>query len=221
MLHDRGVPQAGYVTGVLVRLALATLILVPLAGVWGTLCIDTLLPALRIVFCMLGSDFRVLHFGVVHDGADTLLRVEVTLRHTVVLGAKILYPDPRGTANASTLIGHAFQGPLVAIIFATAWPARRSREFAWRLLVLLPLLLALVLFDMPCVLAGELWNLMTDTMAPGTVSPLVLCKDFLQGGGRFALGLAAGAASILLRDHQAVQHDAAVKLGGSRISRRT
>ena len=43
--------------------------------------------------------------------------------------------------------------------------------------------------DVPMVLWASLWQLHVDAFAPGLFSPLLLWLDFVQGGGRMALGL--------------------------------
>ena len=129
-----------------------------------------------------------------------------------MIGGKPIFPDPRAIANASTLMAHALQGPLVAVLAVIAWPRlwvndshqKRGRwfyglaEYLARLMVLIPLVIGLILFDVPFVLAGELWGLVLDSLDPNAVSLTVLLKAFLQGGGRIALALTAGLLSVLI-----------------------
>jgi hypothetical protein len=196
-MNWRSLPTSHRVSlGVLLRLALAAGVVMPLATLYREALAEAWLPAYRAVFAWVADEFRLLSLAIDHEGADRVLRATVAWKRIVVLGGHVIYPDPRGTANASTLIAHALQGPMTAVIAAFAWPARRIREFAWRVLLLGPLLTVLVLSDLPCVLAAELWELPLDALAPGTVSVLVIWKDFLQGGGRHALGLAAAVAAV-------------------------
>ena len=55
-----------------------------------------------------------------------------------------------------------------------------------------------LLADLPAVLAGSVWQILVDGMAPGDTTPLLAWKAMVAGGGRLALGLAAGAAAIVL-----------------------
>lgn len=181
---------------VLLRLTLAAVVLLPLGVFFGAAFVESWLPAYRHVFVLVADEFRIQSLELDHEGADRVVRVRVVLRSPLVFGGKVVYPDPRATANASTLTAHALQGPILAMLVILAWPARRWTEIGWRLLLLAPLVSLLVLFDLPCVLAAELWELVIERLAPGTSSPLVIWKDFLQGGGRYALGVAAGAASV-------------------------
>lgn len=190
----------------LLRLLLAGAVLLPLAVLYGDALVSTWLGAYRAVFSWVADDFKLLNLYIDHEGADRVLRVRVMWQHIVFIGGQVIYPDPRGTANASTLLAHALQGPLVAVLAALTWSSRRGvggasprlwLEWVSRVLVLLPLLAILVLIDMPIVLAGELWDLALDALDPGAISPLVLWKQFMQGGGRYALGLTVGVLTVL------------------------
>lgn len=180
------------------RLALGAALLLPLGVAFGEKLVAACLPLYRVVIGQVAAEFRIQSLALDREGADRVLRLRVSLRPVLLLGGKLTHPDPRGSANASTLVAHAVQGPLLAMLAALAWPARRRTEIAWRLLPLAPLVALLVLCDLPCVLAAELWEILITHLAPHTFSPLVAWKDFLQGGGRLALGLAAGAASVAL-----------------------
>jgi hypothetical protein len=192
---------------VLLRLLLGAAVLLPLAVVYGEALVNTWLAAYRVVFSWVADDFKLLNLYIDHEGADRVLRARVMWQHIVFIGGKVIYPDPRGTANASTLLAHALQGPLVAMLAAIAWPTRAQTgpgkptgpwlEWAARAIALLPPLAVLVLIDMPVVLAGELWELALDALDPGATSALVIWKQFMQGGGRYALGLAAGVLAVL------------------------
>lgn len=204
-------PGLGTPVQVLLRLLLAGAVLLPLAVLCSEALVSSWLTAYRVVFSWVAHDFKLLNLYIDHEGADRVLRARVMWQHIVFIGGKVIYPDPRGTANASTLLAHALQGPLVAVLAAIAWPtrvqtavgaARKSArpwlEWAARAIALPPLLAILVLIDMPVVLAGELWDLALDMLDPGATSALVMWKVFMQGGGRYALGLTAGVLAVLV-----------------------
>lgn len=195
---------------IVLRLLLAGALLLPLAVTCGEALAGTWLAAYRAVFSWAADEFRLLDLGIDREGADRVLRARVAWQRIVVIGGKAIHPDPRGAADASTLLAHALQGPLVAVLAAIAWPAAMRRgahgrtrirpwvEWAARALALAPLLAVLVLIDVPLVLAGELWEVALDALDPGATSVLVAWKSFVQGGGRYALGLAAGLLAVLI-----------------------
>lgn len=193
--------------GVVRRLLLAGAVALPAALVYGEALVASCLPAYRAVFAWVAGDFDLVALAIDREGADLVLRARVMWRHAVVIGHHVIPPDPRGIAEASTLLAHALQAPILAMLTALAWPARArcgcggavrpSLEWGARAVALLPLLVALVVFDMPVVLAGELQQLVFEALDPGATSALVVGKQFLQAGGRHALGLAAGALAVI------------------------
>lgn len=195
----------GAVFGTLMRLLIAAAVLIPIAVNFGESIVRAMLPMFEVVFERVADDFKLLRLTIDNEGADRVLRATVMWKHITFLGGHVIYPDPRGTANASTLLAHALQGPLVAMVTACAWPTARvagasvSRvwaDFGIRLLVLLPLIAILIGIDIPVVLAGEIWHFILDALAPGTSSVLVTWKLFMQGGGRYALGFGAAILAV-------------------------
>jgi hypothetical protein len=62
------------------------------------------------------------------------------------------------------------------------------------------MLLALSMFDVPFVLASELYASLLELAAPDSFSLLVAWKEFLEGGGRLALAILAAYAVIALAE---------------------
>jgi hypothetical protein len=191
----------------LLRLIFTAAVLLPLSVHFGQQVIDIFLPAFTLMFGWAADDFQLLRLAVDHEGADLVLRATVMWKHIMFLGPHVIYPDPRGTANASTLLAHALQGPLTAILAAIAWPTSqpvlhgsmvRWRERVLRTLFMLPLLGLLIMIDLPLVLAGELWHFTLDALAPDTFCALVSWKFFMQGGGRYALAMALAGLAVFL-----------------------
>lgn len=192
---------------VVLRMLVGAAVLLPVAIVWGETLVSGWLNAYQAVFACVADDFKLLSLNMDHEGVDRVLRARVTWRHIVIVGDTVIYPDPRGVADASTLMAHALQGPLTALLAAIAWPLRERDlslkgpgawlEWTVRGAMLVPLLAIVVLTDMPLVLAGELWAMVLEALDPDAISALVLWKSFLQGGGRFALGVAAGVSAVV------------------------
>lgn len=193
---------SGVAAQTLMRLVVTAVLLIPAAVLFGERIVTWLLPLLGAVFEVIAVDFKLLRLAVDHEGADRVLRATVMWKHIVFIGGHVIYPDPRGTANASTLLAHALQGPLVALLVTCAWPlSATTRHASWkelgiRMLALCPLLAILICADVPAVLAGELWQLALDALAPGSNNLLVHWKIFLQGGGRYALGLTGAVMAV-------------------------
>ena len=181
------------------RFLAACALLLAAAHAWGQLLVESLLPLFRLEIGWLGDRYRILGLALATQGADSVIRLDVTLQRIMLVGSHFVYPDPRGHAHVTTLSGHVLQPVILALALLAAWPTlttRVARELALRLALGLILIAVVVAIDVPFVLLGELWALAHARFAPGSFSALLAWTEFLQGGGRLALGLLAGAAGI-------------------------
>lgn len=179
------------------RLVLATVVLLPVVVLFGESWVRLCLPVYAKVFSWVVPEFRLIDMAIATEGADRVVRAEVTLDRMVILGNRVFSPDPRGRAHATTLAMNALLGPAIALMTAFVWPVRRRAEVAWRTLLLLPLATLTMLVDAPCVLAAELWAILREASEAGDLSALLWWKGFLQGGGRYAMGIALGVTAVL------------------------
>lgn len=183
-------------TGALLRLLLAAALLIPLAAWFGPTLQRLLLPATVATFEFIAPDLRVRSMQAATVDGERRVTVVVTLARTTVIGEKVLMPDPRGEATAHTPAGHAWTAPLVAMLALAAWPIRGRAEAIWRLLGGIAASLLLLASDPALMLAATIWQLMIDSVAPGTPVLLASLAGVLLGGGRIVLGLAAAAAIV-------------------------
>ena len=173
--------------GLLCRIVVAAVILGALSFRYGTELVEALLPAIRAEFEWLDDTYDIKQLYLDHVGADQVVRVVVGQARCIVLIDRAFCGDPRGRANASTLIGNITLPAVVLLALALAWPSMRICELACRL-VLAPMALAMMWsLDVPFILWSSIWSLHVDAFAPGLFSPLLIWSQFLQGGGRFAL----------------------------------
>jgi hypothetical protein len=180
---------------ILVRLTVASVLLLPLALFAKPIAI-VLFPLYRMTFELITGDFRILFLGLSYEGADSVIRLDVTLSRTIAVAGHLVVANPEGIANVTTMVGNIFQPVMGGLIAILAWPSGSWLIVLLRLTVLLLLALIETVLDIPLLLAGELWGLFLDNLSPGSWSALTAWADFLQGGGRLAMGLVAAIASI-------------------------
>ena len=179
------------------RLLLATAAVLTVAHLHSRDAVSLVMPALSKALSVVAEDFRILRFGFIEERGNVSIGALAMLDHTLVLGGRAIVPDDVSVMMVGTTIGTVLQPVLVALVLALAWPAPWL-EMALRLAIV-GLLLALVLLaDTPLSMAAWLWEVQLRAHEPGRASPLVWWNIFLNGGGRLALGLVAGALSIAL-----------------------
>jgi hypothetical protein len=188
------------------------LVLITFALVYGETMVRSWLGMYEKIFSYVADDFRLIKLTIALEGADRVIKATVIWKNIIVIGGKTIYPDPLGTAVSSTLMAHALHAPLLTILVGMVWPpmqmsANQSATERWvhmcleysiRALILTPVILLLVLFDIPLVLAGELWEMVFVTLDPSAVSAIVLFKIFMLSGGRIALALTVSSLCVVL-----------------------
>jgi hypothetical protein len=115
-----------------------------------------------------------------------------------VLGGHVIAADPRSLITGSASAGIVLQPLVLAGALLCAWPARTFREFVLRALLASPLVVLVVLLDVPLMLYGFIWNQEVMALEPERFSLLVTWADFMNAGGRFALTVVAVAASVAM-----------------------
>lgn len=183
----------------LLRFVLALGVLLALSHAYGKLLTAALLPVFRWEITQLDDTYQVLDLSLSQQGADSVVRLEVGLAHMLLIGGRVLYPDPQARANVSTLVGHITQPAILGLAFIFAWPTRKAAtEYPVRVLMAGIGIALVILADVPFVLWAELWDIHVTALEPDRFSLLLQWRNFLQGGGRFVLGLAIGVAAVLV-----------------------
>ncbi|MES2090369.1 MAG: hypothetical protein V4532_10385, partial [Pseudomonadota bacterium] len=137
----------------------------------------------------LDNTYRIDRLFIDMEGADHVVRIVAGLAHCVVLNDAAYCGDPRGLANASTLLANVTLPAILLVALTLAWPFTRWFEQGLRLMGLLPALAVLWAVDVPMVLWAGLWSLHVNAFAPDVFSPLLLWVQFVQSGGRLAIAL--------------------------------
>ncbi|OQW85831.1 MAG: hypothetical protein BWK72_20225 [Rhodoferax ferrireducens] len=189
-------------SGIVARLLAGAVLSVVLVVAAGTWLAQTFLPVLRWAFVHLDTQDRLVDLTVsdvgVISGRERVYRLVVAPDKTVFVGDRLAVTDPRGRAMVSVLIAYLWQAFVIALPLALAWPVSRRVEWPIRLTYLLLLLGGFTLLDLPFVLWAQIWQSYVDAFSPGTFSALLAWAGFLQGGGRYLLGVVAAGLSIYL-----------------------
>lgn len=156
-----------------------------------------LMPALSKALSLVAEDFKILRFEFVEERGNAAIAALATLEHTLVLGGRAIVPNGTSVMAVTTTIGTVLQPALVALVLVLGWPATWF-EALLRIVFVAPLIALVVLLDTPFSMAAWLWEIQLRAYEPGRASPLVWWNIFLNGGGRLALGLLAGASSVVL-----------------------
>jgi hypothetical protein len=188
--------------GIVARLMAGAVLSVCLVVFFGPRLAEAFLPVLRWSFVHLDTNDRVIDLSINDRGAisgrDRVYLLVVAPDKMVFVGDRLAVGDPRGRTVVSVLIAYLWQAAVIALPLALAWPVSRGIEWPVRMTCLMLLLGCFALIDLPFTLWAQIWQGYVDAFAPGKFSPLLLWADFLQGGGRFLLGVVAAGMSVHL-----------------------
>lgn len=156
-----------------------------------------LLPLFLTEISWLSDDFRITGIGLGGSGADHYLYVHATLAQPVLVKDKMVYPADMGGGETFTLSGYVPQTIILYLGVLLAWPAAKWRAYPVRLVAGLPILMLMLMLDVPFTLVGFLRGNFDD---PFWLRQYV---DFLNYGGRLVLALLAGALAAIASEHLA------------------
>jgi hypothetical protein len=122
------------------------------------------------------------------------IRFDVYLAGNVHLAGHVLAPfvtpgaDPRSVLEIRLPFSDVFKYCPLTLILVLAWPAKGVKELLWRCAVAMPLMVILVLIDVPSVVISNIWNEVRNELGVHGVSGWVLFRRCLSGGGGLVLG---------------------------------
>jgi hypothetical protein len=158
---------------------------------YGTQIASGLLPLLRWEITLIAPQYRLIDLRVVRQAGEEIVKADVVTRHPLrIAGRAVAAGIPM---ECSTLVGHLLQ-PLI-LLLSTVTAACLVRRGNLPVALFLTFIAAglVILIDVPFVLVGALEDVVSSVTSPPQTghSPWVMWMDFLNGGGRLALALAA------------------------------
>jgi hypothetical protein len=196
-LGAAGLQPSAIAVGIVLRSLAATALALAASHYLARDAVAPLLPGLAKLLAWVADDFEIVRFEFFTDRGQLTIGALARVDHTLFLGGRAIVPDGHQIGVVGTTVGTVLQPLLVAFVLVLAWPARWL-ELVLRLPVAALLLAVVMLIDTPFSLAAWLWDAQLRQYEPGRASPLIWWNTFLNGGGRLALGLVAGALAIVL-----------------------
>ena len=165
---------------------------------YGDCLLELLLPIYRWEINFIDDGYQILSFSINDSESEHVFSLQVNLAKPMFVGGRFIFPHPQGLAYASSIVDHVWL--MAVLFFATifSWPASRIRLFVLRVLIGMPFLIGVLMLDIPFTLLAALKGLIIQQLELDTFSPLILWGSFLEGGGRLALSLVAGALVVLV-----------------------
>ena len=187
----------------LIRLALASTLVLGIGQLCGTPIVRPLLRPLAMLLPRCDADFTVLSTDIVTQGPGRVVRVRANLSRPILVEGRVVYPfgsgdAPSGGIEVTLTVGGLLQGVDLLLIGVLAWPVANRREGAMRLLLAAPFAAALLLVQFESTLLAELQGILTDPLQHGRTLSSMIWSRFLMGGGGALLALLLASLAIVL-----------------------
>jgi hypothetical protein len=168
---------------------LVYLLLLVLTVQFGQRYVELLLPLFRWEISWCAPDYLIESLLLQDYRGEDVVALKLKLVQYSFSAGHLL--PPGGEISSSTLSGHVLQHVVLMLSLLVAWPIGGIKRRIALLGIALPLMLLVEMLDVPLVLLGSIEDLVLANVAPTANSFLVSWMNFINGGGRLALSIAA------------------------------
>jgi hypothetical protein len=149
------------------------------------------LPVFRAWLGCIDDTYRTLDLSVVDVDGELVVQRVATPAHPHAMGGQVVYADSRTRLTSQAAAGLVLQPLVLAVGLLVVWPWRSAAELALRFAVTTPLMLMVVLLDVPMMLYGVMWYQEISLLDPNRFSPLAYWADLMNAGARLVLTVVA------------------------------
>lgn len=175
---------------ILLRFTIAATVLGLLAVSYEAPFVERMLPLFRVWFELFDDTYRTTELSVsrAQGNGETIIHRVTAMRSPHVVGGRVLFAEPGVRLANDAGAGLPMQTLVIGLALAIAWPARRGwPESLLRCAIVFPLLMLVVLFDVPAIPYGVQWMNEEKLFHVEEFSPVVVWSDVMNSGGRFVL----------------------------------
>lgn len=177
------------------KFLLACIVIAAFLHSFGEPLLQLLLPLFKWQIQAMDDQYKLLNLSIKSLGTDRVFSMQVILAKPLILGGQFILPDPRGVATVSSIIAHIWQMLVIFLAVLVALPVKQFTEYWRRIAFALPILIVVLMLDIPFSLLATLKVLILEQLKLDRFSGLLFWNDILEGGGRLVLGLVGGLVS--------------------------
>ena len=182
------------------KFLLASLLLILVLHWYGAPLLQWLIPLFKWQIHLMDDQYQLIDLSIKNVGSEQAFYLKVNLAKPLILGGHFIVPDERGIATASSIVAHVWQIVVILLAVLVAWPMASNVDYVRRLAISIPVLIIILMLDMPFSLLATLWRLVLDQLSLESFSPLILWNEILESGGRLVLGLVGGLLTVWLAE---------------------
>ena len=169
-------------------------LLLTLTHHYGNLIINAIIPLYEWMIHQIDYRLDKILLYVAAFQGESFLQLDVELSQPFWVNFQQIAPTQPIYNSAGMAVANVLQPIVLVYTIILAWPAKRFIIFIYRILCAMPVIVLLMLLDMPFQLVNSTWQGLEQTLKLNiaTTNWFSYWSDFLNGGGLIALSITSG-----------------------------
>ncbi|MDI1361806.1 hypothetical protein [Methylotenera sp.] len=178
------------------------LLLLILTHRYANLIINTIIPLYEWMVHQIDYRFDKTMLYIANFQGESYLQLDVEISQPFWLGLQKIAPTQPIYNSTGMAVANVLQPIVLIFTIVLAWPVKHCIVLIYRILCALPVIVFLMLFDIPFQLVNSSWQGLEQTLKLNiaTTKWFAYWSDFLNGGGLMALSITGGLLIIALVD---------------------
>jgi hypothetical protein len=170
------------------------ILLLMLTHHFGHLIINAIIPLYEWMIHQIDNRFDKTILYIVNFQGESYLQLDVLVSQPFWLGLQKIAPTIPFYNSTGMSVANVLQPIVLICTIILAWPVKRLIVFLYRIACAIPVIVLLMLLDMPFQLVNSTWQGLEQSLKlnMATTNWFSYWSDFLNGGGLMALSITSG-----------------------------
>jgi hypothetical protein len=170
------------------------ILLLVLTHHFGKLIINAIIPLYVWMIHQIDYRFDKTILYIVNFQDESYLQLDVVVSQPFWLGLQKISPTTPFFNSTGMSVANVLQPIVLICTIILAWPVKRLIVFIYRIACAIPVIVLLMLLDMPFQLVNSTWQGLEQSLKlnMATTKWFSYWSDFLNGGGLMALSITSG-----------------------------
>ena len=161
---------------------------------FGDFIIKALMPWYEWMIHQIDYRLYKTHLFIVNIHGENFLQLEVELSDPIWVGSQEIGLTQPIFNSTGMALANVLQPFVLIFTIILAWPIKHALDFIYRILGAIPIIMLIMMLDMPIQLVNNTWQGLEQTLKLNitTTNLLGYWSDFLNGGGIIAISITSG-----------------------------
>jgi hypothetical protein len=176
-------------------LFLGTLIaLLVLTHHYGDSIIKALMPWYEWMIHQIDYRLYKTHLYILNIHGENFLQLDIELSDPIWVGSQEIALTQPIFNSTGMALANVLQPMVLVFTIILVWPAKHAFDYGYRVLGAIPMIILIMMLDMPFQLVNNTWQGLEQTLKLNiaTTSWIGYWSDFLNGGGLIAMSITSG-----------------------------